>query len=238
MRSAFIGIATLLLLTSTLSLRPAHAMPDTKETVSDSELFGKAIEYFQSGKFHEALLNFDKLDGRYKLNPRFRAFMAVCYYYDWNDEKTCEYLDSLIPQLEPFAPHERSIYYYVNAESHFNLKQYDQALDYYEKVLSVCYNNEKPDAFYRMGYCHLFNNDTVKAFDYFNSALDYYRLYRNTEKDAPRIAQIERIVGSMQPDMKAFYAEEQMSRDTLRGRIINDIDLSDIFEQQIIVVEE
>lgn len=234
MRKVFLGIITCLLLSTMLSMRPTVA----DEKAGDSELFGKAIEYFQSGKFHEALLLFDKLDQRYTLNPRFRAFMAVCYYYDWNDEKTCEYLDSLIPQLEPFAPHERSIYYYINAESHFNLKQYDQALNYYEKALTVCYNNEKPDAFYRMGYCHLFNNELATAYEYFNSALAYYREYRNTEKDQPRIAQIEKMVKGLQPDYKAFLAEQQVARDTLRVRIINDIDLSDIYEHQIIVEDE
>ena len=123
MKKAFFVITAAFFLTAMLSMRP---VADEKE--NDSELLGKAIDYFQSGKFHEALLIFDKLDRRYKLNPRLRAFIAVCHYYDWNDEQTCEYLDSLIPLLEPFAPHERSIYYYINAESHFNLKQYEKAI--------------------------------------------------------------------------------------------------------------
>lgn len=216
MKKAFFAIATAFLLTTMLSMRPV-----ADENVSDSELLGKAIDYFQSGKFHEALLIFDKLDRRYKLNPRFRAFIAVCHYYDWNDEQTCEYLDSLIPQLEPFAPHERSIYYYINAESHFNLKQYEQAIPYYEQALNVCYDNEKSDAFYRMGYCYLFNNDTATAAEYFQAALDYYQRFRNTQSDQPRIAQLQLMISNM--------------RDTLRHRIINDIDLSDIFQDQIIV---
>ena len=216
MKKAFFVITAAFFLTAMLSMRP---VADEKE--SDSELLGKAIDYFQSGKFHEALLIFDKLDRRYKLNPRLRAFIAVCHYYDWNDEQTCEYLDSLIPLLEPFAPHERSIYYYINAESHFNLKQYEQAIPYYEQALNVCYDNEKSDAFYRMGYCYLFNNDTVTAAEYFQAALDYYQCFRNTTADQPRIAQIQKMILNM--------------RDTLRSRIINDIDLSDIFEHQIIV---
>ena len=112
MRRALFGIIALALCLCMLSWRAPH-----DEKPSDSELLGKAIEYFQSGKFHEALLLFDKLDNRYKLNPRFRAFLAVCYYYDWDDEKTCELLDSLIPQLEPFAPHERSIYHTTSRRS-------------------------------------------------------------------------------------------------------------------------
>lgn len=242
MKKAFFVIATAFFLTTMLSMRPVSV---ANEKESDSELLGKAIEYFQSGKFHEALLIFDKLDRRYKLNPRFRAFIAVCHYYDWNDEQTCEYLDSLIPQLEPFAPHERSIYYYINAESHFNLKQYEQAIPYYEQALNVCYDNEKSDALYRMGYCYLFNNDTLTATEFFRSALDYYQRFRNTSADQPRIAQIQKMVQSLAPDrieMATWQAESkpiptdpQSVRDTLRHRIINDIDLSDIFEHQIIV---
>lgn len=215
--SAFCMIAVL-----SFSLRPTQH--------DDQEMLGKAIEYFQSGKFHESLLLFDKLDRRYKLNPRFRAFIAVCHYYDWNDEKTCEYLDSLIPQLEPFAPHERSIYYYINAESHFNLKQYKQAIPYYERALNVCYDNEKADALYRMGYCYLFNDDSETAYEYFQAAFAYYQKFRNTAADQPRIAQIQNMVRSLTPD-------PQSVRDTLRQRIIDDIDLSDIYQQQMIIDE-
>lgn len=230
----------LLALTAREAIGPELAATNnvSDEQPSDAELLGKAIDYFQSGKFHESLLIFDKLDRRYNLNPRFRAFMAVCYYYDWNDEKTCEYLDSLIPQLEPFAPHERSIYYYINAESHFNLKQYDKAIPYYEQALNVCYANEKPDALYRMGYCYLFNDDPTTAYEYFNSALDYYRRFRNRTEDQPRMAQIEKMLRGLEPDMKTLYADQQVTRDTIKGRIITDIDLSDIYEQQMIIEEE
>ena len=164
--------------------------------------------------------------------------MAVCYYYDWNDEKTCELLDELIPSLEPFAPHERSIYYYINAESHFNLKQYDRAIGYYDQALNVCYNNEKPDALYRIGYCYLFNNDEEKAYEYFKAALNDYRQYCNTPQDQPRMAQIERMLKGLEPDRKELQADQQMARDTIHWRIVNDIDLSDIYEQQMIVVDE
>ena len=220
-----------------LALLP-QSLADEHDADSDRVLLGKAIDYFQSGKFHESLLIFDKLDQRYELNPRFRAFMAVCYYYDWNDEKTCELLDELIPSLEPFAPHERSIYYYINAESHFNLKQYDRAIGYYDQALNVCYNNEKPDALYRIGYCYLFNNDEEKAYEYFKAALNDYRQYCNTPQDQPRMAQIERMLKGLEPDRKELQADQQMARDTIHWRIVNDIDLSDIYEQQMIVVDE
>ncbi|MCR5129845.1 MAG: tetratricopeptide repeat protein [Prevotella sp.] len=227
-----LGIVFALLLTG---MSPT-TMQDRKS--SDSEQLGKAIEYFQSGKFHEALLIFDKLDRRYKLNPRFRAFLAVCYYYDWNDEKVCEYLDSIIPQLEPFAPHERSIYYFLNAESHFNLGQYKEAVTYYEQMTNVCYNNEKGDALYRLGYCYLFNDDKETAHDYFESALEYYRKFRTDQAVQPRIAQIEKMVRGLTPNEPTQPEEFMMARDTLRSKIINDIDLSDIYEHEIYITPE
>ena len=105
---------------------------------------------------------------------------------------------------------------------------------------------EKPDAFYRMGYCYLFNNDTVTATEYFQAALDYYQRFRNTQSDQPRIAQIQTMIRSLAPDNNAVWqadnqqipTDPQTVRDTLRNRIINDIDLSDIYEHQIIVEDE
>lgn len=230
--AAFFGFVFVSMLTS------MHPSTSQDRKPSDSEQLGKAIEYFQSGKFHEALLLFDKLDHRYKLNPRFRAFLAVCYYYDWNDEKVCEYLDSIIPQLEPFAPHERSIYYFINAESHFNLGQYKEAVSYYEQMTNVCYNNEKGDAFYRLGYCYLFNDEFETARDYFNSALMYFRQFRGDQAVKPRIAQIETMVRGLITDKPAQPEEFMVARDTLKSKIINDIDLSDIYEHEIYVAPD
>ena len=59
-----------------VSLEDFAAMPN-KEGSRD---LGVAIDYFQSGKYHEALLYFARLDSLYRLNPRFRAYTALCYY--------------------------------------------------------------------------------------------------------------------------------------------------------------
>lgn len=203
-------------------------------TSVDTEMLGKALDYFQGGKFHESLLLFEKLDKKYKLNPRFRAYMGVCYYYDWDYEKACEYLDSMIPQMTPFAPHERSVYYYSNAESHFNLGQYEEAKAYYEQMLNVCYDNEKSDGLYRLGYCYLFTEDSLTAYEYFSSALEYYRQFRMNDQQS-RIAQLDRMV-------KGFHVEapdiNEDVRDTIRSRIIKDIHLDDIFQDVIEVLDE
>lgn len=198
---------------------------------SDSELLGKALDYFQGGKFHESLLLFEKLDQKYKLNPRFRAYMGVCYYYDWEYEKACEYLDSIIPQMDPFAPHERSVYYYSNAESHFNLNQYEEAKAYYERMLNVCYDNEKSDGLYRLGYCYLFTDDKETAYEYFASALAYYQRYRSNDSQT-RINQLAQIVKGFQV-VPYIEEENEAIRDTIRNRIIQDIHLDDIFQNTL-----
>jgi tetratricopeptide (TPR) repeat protein len=159
---------------------------------SDSQRLGMALEYFQSGKYHEAMLLLQKLDRKYRLNPRFRAYLGVCYYYEWEYAKATEYLDSVIPQLQSFAPQERSFYYYANAESHFNLRQFDEALPLYTEMLNLCRDNEKPDAYYRIGFIHVYRHEWIDALDNLQSALVYYQRYRPNEK--ARIAQIKNMI--------------------------------------------
>lgn len=142
-----------------------------------NEQLGMALEYFQSGKYHESLLILERLEQHYKLNPRYVGYMGVCYYYEWNFKKACQYLDATLPQLEAFAPHERAVYYFTDAESHFNLEQYEAAIPLYEQMLNVCFDNEKADAYYRLGFCYLFQERWPEAADYFESALAYYNLH-------------------------------------------------------------
>ena len=63
-----------------LMLIVAHLVPTMAQEVSDNDRLDMAIAYFQSGKYHEALLLFERLDKEYALNPRFQGFMGVCYY--------------------------------------------------------------------------------------------------------------------------------------------------------------
>ncbi len=159
---------------------------------SAGEQLGMALDYFQGGKYHEALLLFQKLDKKYKLNPRFRAYIGMCYYHEWDYAKATEYLDSVIPQLQSFPPQERSLYYYTNAESHFYLEQYEKALPLYNEMLSLCKDNEKPDAYYRIGFIHVFREEWIAALDNLQSALVYYTQHRPNEN--ARIAQIRNMI--------------------------------------------
>ena len=123
---------------------------------ADAEQLARALDYFASEKFHECLVLLQPLNRRYKLNPRYRAYLAVCLYYEWEYAEAIRLFDEVLPQLQGLAPHELSLYYWMDAESYFALQQYDRALPLYGKMLPICWDNEKPDAYYRLGFCHLF----------------------------------------------------------------------------------
>lgn len=177
-------------------------LPFSAQQPKDSDRLGMALEYFTAAKYHEALLIFEELDKSYKLNPRFHAYMGVCYYHEWIYEKACKYLDEAIPKLDMFAPHERSVYYFANAESHFMLEEYRKAIPYYEKALTVCYDREKGDIYYRLGFCYMFTEKWENARDYYNSATLYYKRYRNVSDLEARLVQIENMVKGCETHIK------------------------------------
>lgn len=190
------------------------------ERKADAELLARALDYFASEKFHECLVLLQPLNRRYKLNPRYRAYLAVCLYYEWEYDEAVKLFDEVIPLLQGVAPHELSLYYWMDAESYFALQQYDRALPLYEKMLPLCRDNEKPDAYYRLGFCHLFaaessgasssekasgssesseasNVERKKAKECFELSLEGYLKYRNTPNEQARIAQIRHMIGGL-----------------------------------------
>ena len=164
---------------------------------ADAEQLARALDYFASEKFHECLVLLQPLNRRYKLNPRYRAYLAVCLYYEWEYAEAIRLFDEVIPQLQGLAPHELSLYYWMDAESYFALQQYDRALPLYGKMLPLCRDNEKPDAYYRMGFCHLFAEERKKAKECFELSLEGYLKYRNTPNEKARIAQIRHMIGGL-----------------------------------------
>ncbi len=163
------GLGTLALSGSRSSVLSAHPWRTRKQIEesptfqekkgdrkADAEQLARALDYFSSEKFHECLVLLQPLNRRYKLNPRYRAYLAVCLYYEWEYDEAVKLFDEVIPLLQGVAPHELSLYYWMDAESYFALQQYDRALPLYEKMLPLCRDNEKPDAYYRLGFCHLF----------------------------------------------------------------------------------
>lgn len=179
-----IGHIAVLLLTLAVTAIPTTAQVTKSHPLqkSDSECLNKALEYFQSAKYHEALLMFRKLNSKYDLNVRFKAYMGICYYYD-EDYENCEaIIDSIADRLEVFAPHERSIYFYDAGESCFNLRKYDKAITYYERVILICYDNEKGDILMRLGQCHRKLQNIETGQEYFISAKAYYTRFNEEWK--------------------------------------------------------
>lgn len=151
-----------------------------------------ALDYFQSGKFHEALLILARLDSTYRLNPRFRAYTGLCYYYDGDYSNATRLLDASIPSLKAFSPDERSLYYHADADSHFILEQYDAAEASYDSLLTICDDKQKAEAYYRLGFIKVYKERWLEALDDLQSALVYYRTYLPDEK--ARIAQIRNMI--------------------------------------------
>ena len=59
----------------------------------DTRKLERALDYFSGQKYHEALLLLAALDRQYALNPRFKAYLGMCYYHEWEYDKACLYLD-------------------------------------------------------------------------------------------------------------------------------------------------
>lgn len=192
----------------------------------DSELLGRALEYYGSQKYHESLLAFEQLRKTYKLNARFLAYMGVCYYKEQKYEEAAKILDKVIPELEPYPPHERAMYYFSNAESHFLLglekeerrgikatgknKDIETATLYYEKTIPVCFSKEKGDVYYRLGFCHLLNVETDLAMDYFTKAQKWYGQYGSMDAETSfRKRQTENMLHSLLVAHRASRMDER-----------------------------
>lgn len=177
-----------------------------------SEQLGKALEYFGSQKYHECLMIMQELDKNYRLNPRYKAYLGLCYYYEWDYGNAVKYLDEAIPSLDNFSPHERSLYYWADAESYFNQGKYAEAIPLYQAMLPLCYDKEKPDAHYRLGFCHLFAEDWVNAWNEWLKAKEGYEKYRNTPDMKARIAQVNHMLDGLKPKVVGWVIDDLLKR--------------------------
>lgn len=170
----------------------ALSLPCAAQSSQASHDLGIALDYFQGGKYHEALTILAPLDSAYNLNPRFRAYTGLCYYYDNDFKNAARILDASLPRLTAFSPQERSVYYHAAADSHFILNQYDEAKADYDSLLALCADNEKAEAYYRVGFIHVFKEEWLQALDNLQSALVFYRRFLPDEK--ARIVQIRNMI--------------------------------------------
>lgn len=173
--------------------------PQGKE--ADTEALGRALEYFQSQKYHEALLIFQRLDQSYKLNARYKAYIGLCYYYDWDYKKATEYFDTFLPKLDMLAPEERALYYYADGESHFQLGHYDQAIMLFQSALALCHDRDKGDSWFRIGFCYYFLQQPALAQGCFLVAEYYYATFRNSPDLQARRQQMAHMMRGLRPEI-------------------------------------
>lgn len=164
-----------------------------RDSIPDRQLLEMAVDYFASGKYHEALVLFIKLDKKYKLNPRFIAYTGVCYYHEQDYAAACRYLDKAIPSLDIYSPAERVVYYNAAADSHFRLEEYAAAIPLYEMLTLVCRKAEKADVLYRLGFCYMQQEKWAQAAETFASSAEYYKAFTPTGSKA-RVRQLDNII--------------------------------------------
>lgn len=184
-----------------------YAATPRHDTIPDTRRLGMALDYFAGGKYHEALALFVTLDRKYTLNPRFKAYIGLCHYYEWNYKKAAEYLDGAIPALAVYSPAERNIYYKAAAESHFYLEEYPAAINLYELQLLVCQPAERADALYRLGFCYMFDQRWSIAADYFRSSLAYYAAFPRPNVSS-RISQLKNMIKGCEEKVKRQKGEK------------------------------
>ena len=187
-------------------------VPQKEKKEAAAEQLSKALDYFTSQKYHECLMIMQELDKQYRLNPRYKAYLGVCYYYEWDYKQAAKYLSEAIPQLGNFSPHERSFYYWANAESLFNLQKYTEAIPFYQAMLPLCYANEKPDVHYRLGFCYLFAEKWNEAWNELLQAQEGYVKLRNTPDMQARIAQVSHMLDGLKPKVVSFVLEELIKK--------------------------
>lgn len=160
---------------------------------TDKVQLEKALAYFNSEKYHEALLIFQRLDTNYKLNDRFLAYIGLCYYYEWDYDKAVAYLDEVLPRLSMLSPSEQLVYFYAVGESYFQLGNYEKASERYLVALQLAHKGERAEIYYKLAVAQMFLKAWQVAADYFSLAERAYSTYRNSEDWQARLSQIERM---------------------------------------------
>ena len=189
---------------------------------SSQEQLTKALEYFQGGKYHEAILCSTKLQKRYKLNPRFLAYLGMCYYKEGMYEEAIENLREGIPALASYSPKEQAVYTYYCAESLFEIGEYTESLHYYELTLSNVQGNDRADVLFHTAFAYYLRDGVTpetapQLITYLSEALTLYEanMSSSTELQRARLQQtrtmlagLNKMVKEAEKTKKAEEAEE------------------------------
>lgn len=194
---------------SNYSLRTeSTSAPNKKE---DAFLLARALEYYQGCKYHEASLAFEKLKASYKLNPRFMAFLGFCYFKEGKYEEAIDNLTEGIPELSAYSPHEQSVYIFSCAESHFQLRQYEDAIHYYTMAIPLVDGYEKGDILYHKAFSYYMLGKYSQAHSTFNDALALLKTElpddthdESAELHKARIQQTENMIRGLSRIIKAY----------------------------------
>lgn len=187
---------TCLMLTAALTV-PQHAAAQTKR--QDTELLGKAVDYYSGGKYHEAVLAFEQLRKRYRLTPRFQAYLGISYFKERQYEEAAENLRQCIPELTAYAPKERAVYLYSCAESLFHLGHYDESMDYYRQALPFVEGNDRADVLFHTAFAYYLKEQIEDAYPIFIEAHALYKQYTHPadELHTARLQQTETMLKGM-----------------------------------------
>lgn len=193
-------IKALLSLLLCLFVIVAAASPAGKS--SPQELLTKATEYFQGGKYHEAIINFEKLQQDYTLTPRYLAYLGFAYYKEGNYEEAAKTLFPLLRDttsqstLTALSPKEQSIYLYACGESLFHIGNYTTSLVIHNRMLPLVSGLDKADVLFHIGMAHYMQGNYSDAIPPLEEALELYKSHAtaNDELHKARLKQIDTML--------------------------------------------
>ena len=157
------------------------AAPAKKTT--PQELLTKATEYFQGGKYHEAIINFEKLQQDYTLTPRYLAYLGFAYYKEGDYEDAAKTLFPLLRDttsqstLTALSPKEQAIYLYACGESLFHIGNYTSSLDIHTRMLPLVSGCDKGDVLFHIGMAHYMQGNYADAIPPLEEALSLYKTH-------------------------------------------------------------
>ena len=186
------------------------------ENTSSQEQLTKALEYFQGGKYHEAILCFTKLQKRYKLNPRFLAYLGMCYYKEGMYEEAIENLREGIPALSSYSPKEQAVYSYYCAESLFEIGEYTESLHYYNLTLSNVQGNDRADVLFHTAFAYYLRDgaspdNAPQLITFLSEAQSLYEANTSssTELQHARLQQTRTMLAGLNNIVKKAQAEKE-----------------------------